>query len=246
MNFAYLCKYMDSIARNKLIAWAEKYNDRRYFIEDPIAFPRQFAERIPTGQACIQDVEIAGLLSAHLAWGRRSMIVRDSRRLFDQMDDRPYEYVMNGLYKDDPVSLHRTIKWSEIAAICSRLREIYLHADSIEQMTVSQMRTDIFGAKQDRNAANKKINLFRRWMVRDDGRVDLGLWKNSDKRSLLIPLDVHVHQSALELGLTVRRCTDMKTVEEITDAFGEIFPLDPCLGDFALFGHGIAGKDNGR
>lgn len=235
---------MDSITKAKLVAWAEKYNDRRYFTEDPIAFPREFARRIPLAQACIQDAEIAGLLSAHLAWGRRAMIVRDSRRLFDHMGNSPYEYVMNGQYRDDPTSVHRTIKWSEIAAICSRLREIYLHADSIEQMTVEQIRTDIFGSKADRNAANKKINMFRRWMVRDDGRVDLGLWKNTDKRTLLIPLDVHVHRSALELNLTQRQSTDIKTVIEITDTFGEIFPLDPCLGDFALFGHGIAGKDS--
>ena len=244
MNFAIFVIIMDSLTKDRLIAWADKYNDRRYFIEDPIIFPRQFFQRIPDAEACIQDVEIAGLLAAHLAWGRRNMIVRDCRRLFGQMDNRPYEYVMNGRYKDDPVSVHRTIKWSEIAAICSRLREIYLHTGSIEHMTVNEIRTDIFGSRDDKNAANKKINMFRRWMVRDDGRVDLGIWKNSDKSQLLIPLDVHVHQSALELGLTRRQSTDMKTVIEITNALGEIFPLDPCLGDYALFGHSLAGKND--
>lgn len=233
---------MDNRTADRLQAWAEKYNDIRYFTTDPIAFPRTFAQRMTVGQASLQDVEIAGLFAGHLAWGRREMIVRDSERLFDEMKWKPYEYVMEGNWRKDPVSLHRTIKWSEIAGICERLRDIYRQTDSIETLTIAEIRRDIFGSRDDANAANKKINMFRRWMVRDDGKVDLGLWKHSNKSELLIPLDVHVHRSALELGLTTRKGTDMKTVVEITDAFREIFPTDPCKGDFALFGHGIAGK----
>ena len=233
---------MDNRTADRLRAWAEKYNDIRYFTTDPIAFPRLFAQKMADGRASLQDVEIAGLFAGHLAWGRREMIVRDSERLFDEMKWKPYEYVMEGNWRKDPVSLHRTIKWSEIAGICERLRDIYRQTDSIEALTIAEIRRDIFGSRDDANAANKKINMFRRWMVRDDGKVDLGLWKHSNKSELLIPLDVHVHRSALELGLTTRKGTDMKTVVEITDAFREIFPTDPCKGDFALFGHGIAGK----
>ena len=80
---------------------------------------------------------------------------------------------------------------------------------------------------------------MRRWMVRDDGKVDLGLWKNSDKKKLILPLDVHVYSQAVALGLTERRQKDIVTACEITDAFREIFPDDPCLGDFALFGYGV-------
>lgn len=232
---------MDSNTRNRLALWAAKYNDPQYFLEDPIAFPRLMKERMAEGGAVLQDVEIAGLLSAHLAWGRRSMIVRDSNRLFEEMNWHPYEYVMNGEWRCDPVSLHRTIKWCEIAAICKRLKDIYMHSPSIEPMGIAEIRTDIFGSSPDKNAANKKINMFRRWMARKDGIVDLGLWRDTDQRGLLIPLDVHVHNSARKLGLTSRNATDMKTVMEITEAFREIFPDDPCLGDFALFGHGVTG-----
>lgn len=227
--------------KQQLIAWEHKYNDPVYFIEDPIAFPKHFHALYLEGKACLQDIEIAGLMSGHLAWGRRSMIVRDSNRLFDQMEWEPYRYVMDGNWKNDPVSLHRTIKWSEIAAICERLRDIYRQMPSIETLSVAQIREDIFGAKADKNAANKKINMFRRWMVRDDGKVDLGVWKNSDKSSLVIPLDVHVHNSARELGLTQRNSADIRTAIEITESFRDIFPGDPCRGDFALFGHGIIG-----
>ena len=88
--------------------------------------------------------------------------------------------------------------------------------------------------------ANKKINMFRRWMVRNDGIIDLGIWKNTSPSSLIIPLDVHVHRVALELGLTTRKQADAKTALEITQALLKIFPEDPCLGDFALFAYGVS------
>lgn len=230
---------MDSCLKDTLIGWAHKYNDPIYFQEDPIAFPREFAERYRIGQALLVDVEIAALLASHLAWGRRAMIVRDCTRMFDEMEWRPYEYVMTGDYRNEDVSLHRTIKWREFAEICARLRGIYSGRDSLEGMTDGEIRTLVYGQKEDKKAPNKKISMMRRWMVRDDGKVDLGLWKNSDKRKLILPLDVHVYAQAVELGLTSRRQKDLVTAQEITDAFREIFPDDPCLGDFALFGYGV-------
>lgn len=230
---------MDEKIRQTLIEWADKYNDPRYFQEDPIIFPTGFVRDFKVGKASLADVEIAALLSAHLAWGRRAMIVRDCGRMFDEMAWRPYDYVMNGEYRNEDVSLHRTIKWSEFAAICGRMRDIYSKRISIEGLSASEIRTGIFGQKEDRKAPNKKINMMRRWMVRDDGKVDFGLWKDSDKKDLILPLDVHVYTQATELGLTGRRQKDIVTAQEITDAFREIWPEDPCLGDFALFGYGV-------
>ena len=82
---------------------------------------------------------------------------------------------------------------------------------------------------------------MRRWLVRDDGKVDLGVWNNTDKKNLILPLDVHVYNQAVSLGLTSRKQKDIITALEITEAFKEIFPEDPCLGDFALFGSGVTG-----
>ena len=230
---------MDEKIRQTLIKWADKYNDPLYFQEDPIIFPTGFVRDFKVGKASLADVEIAALLSAHLAWGRRAMIVRDCGRMFDEMAWRPYDYVMNGEYRNEDISLHRTIKWSEFAAICGRMRDIYSKRSSIEGLSASEIRTGIFGQKEDRKAPNKKINMMRRWMVRDDGKVDFGLWKDSDKKDLILPLDVHVYTQATELGLTGRRQKDIVTAQEITDAFREIWPEDPCLGDFALFGYGV-------
>ncbi len=230
---------MDVHLKETLMGWAEEYNDPRYFQEDPIVFPTGFARKYEAGQASLADVEISALLSAHLAWGRRAMIVRDCGRMFDEMCWRPYDYVMSGDYRNETVSLHRTVKWSEFAAICSRLKVIYEKNGSIEGLSDAQIRTGIFGQKEDRKAPNKKISMMRRWLVRDDGKVDLGVWKSSDKKDLILPLDVHVYDQATALGLTARRPKDLTTAMEITDAFREIWPEDPCKGDFALFGYGV-------
>lgn len=226
---------MKESVRQQLIEWAEKYNDPLYFEQDPIFFPKEFQRR----GASLQDIEIAAVFASHFAWGRREMIVRDCGRLFDEMDWRPMDYVRAAAYRDDDTSIHRTIKWSEVAGICRRLHEWYIWHDSIESMTADDMRTIIFRRKEDPKAPNKKINMMRRWMVRDDGKVDLGIWKKSSPKDLIVPLDVHVYDQARALGLTKRRPKDLKTALEITDAFREIWPDDPCLGDFALFGSGI-------
>ena len=226
---------MTDAVRQQLVDWAEKYNDPVYFETDPIIFPKEFVGR----GASLKDIEIAAVFASHFAWGRRDMIVRDCERLFEFMEWKPEDYVMSGDWRSDEVSVHRTIKWSDVALICRRLREWYTWHDSIESLSQEEMRTLIFRCKEDPKAPNKKINLMRRWMVRDDGKVDLGVWKDSSPSDLIVPLDVHVYTQAVDLGLTKRRPKDMKTAIEITDAFRQIWPDDPVMGDFALFGYGV-------
>lgn len=224
-----------SAIRQQLEEWAEKYNDPQYFQTDPIAFPREFVRR----GASRQDIEIAAVFAAHFAWGRRDMIVRDLERLFDEMNWQPFAYVNTGDWRNDSTSIHRTVKWSEIAGICHRLREWYSWHQTLEGLTQDEIRTSIFRQKSDPRAANKKINMMRRWMVRNDGIVDLGLWKRTSPKDLIVPLDVHVYDEAVSLGLTKRKPKDIRTALEITDAFREIWPEDPLKGDFALFGYGV-------
>lgn len=222
--------------KERMIDWAGKYNDPVYFRQDPIAFPTEFKRR----GASLKDIEIAAVFAAHFAWGRRAMIVRDLERFFDFLEWKPEEYMLAGSYRCDDTSIHRTVKWSETARIFRALADFYASESSLESLSVSQIRCRIFGQKEDPRAANKKINMMRRWMVRDDGKVDLGLWKNTDAAQLIIPLDVHVHRQATELGLTQRRQKDLGTAAQITGEFKEIWPQDPVLGDFALFGYGVS------
>ena len=190
----------------------------------------------------LKDVEIAGLIAAHLAWGRRDMIVRDCNRAFEEMQWRPLEYVMRGEYRCGQESLHRTIKWSEFAAICGRMRVFYAANESVEPLTPDQIRVQIYGQASNPKMANKKIHMFRRWMVRNDGIVDLGLWSHTSPADLIIPLDTHVHASALKLGITTRKSADITTALEITEFLKEAFPDDPCKGDFALFAYAAENK----
>lgn len=219
----------------KLIELSEKYNNPKYFEEDPVKFPKHFYELFKQQMATIQDIEICGILCSHLAWGRRALIVRDCTRLLDEMEWNPYQYVMSGNYRSDNSSLHRTVKWSEISLICKNLKSFYISNQTLEILSPDQIRVQIFGRKPDPKAANKKIHMFRRWMVRDDNIVDIGIWKKIKPWELIIPLDVHVHRSALEMGLTSRKSADIITAMEITDYLKQIFPDDPCKGDFALF-----------
>ena len=139
---------MDDKTRKTLIEWAEEYNDPEYFQEDPIAFPRRFAEMVRSGERSVKDVEVAAIFAAHFAWGRRAMIVRDCGRLFDEMDWRPYDYVMRGSWRCDLRSIHRTVKWSEVAAICARLKSVYEELPSMESLSQDEIRVKIFGQKQ--------------------------------------------------------------------------------------------------
>ena len=190
----------------------------------------------------LKDVEIAGLIAAHLAWGRRDMIVRDCNRAFEEMQWRPLEYVMRGEYRCGQESLHRTIRWSEFAAICDRMKVFYAANESVEPLTPDQIRVQIYGQASNPKMANKKIHMFRRWMVRNDGIVDLGLWSHTSPADLIIPLDTHVHASALKLGITTRKSADITTALEITEFLKEAFPDDPCKGDFALFAYAAENK----
>ena len=66
---------MDSSLKETLIAWAEEYNDPKYFQEDPIAFPRIFVDRHATGDASLAVVEISGLLAA---MGKRQFLPKET------------------------------------------------------------------------------------------------------------------------------------------------------------------------
>ncbi len=220
---------------NYITELAKEYNSIKYFNNDPVIFPRYFYGLFKEGKASLQDVEISGILCAHLAWGRRELIIRDCKRVLDEMRWRPFEYVMCGKYRDDAVSIHRTIKWRDISFICNNLKEFYTQNPTMEVLLPEEIREIIFKSKPNKKAANKKIHMFRRWMVRDDNIVDIGIWKNIAPSSLIIPLDVHVHRNALKLGLTNRKTPDIVTAKEITKNLNTIFPGDPVLGDFALF-----------
>ena len=82
--------------------------------------------------------------------------------------------------------------------------------------------------------------MFLRWMVRQNSPVDIGLWSWYPASDLLIPLDVHVMQEGIRLGLLPENAkADRKTALALTSAMKEVFPDDPARADFVLFGLGV-------
>jgi len=86
------------------------------------------------------------------------------------------------------------------------------------------------------DSAAKKVNMLLRWLVRDNSPVDLGLWTWYSKEDLLMPLDTHVMQQSLSLGLINSKSANLKTALELSCKVSLIFPGDPVKADFALFG----------
>ena len=97
----------------------------------------------------------------------------------------------------------------------------------------------------DGGSVCKRLNLFLRWMVRDDD-VDAGLWKSIDKAKLIVPVDVHMSRLCKILGLYNRRTISLSAAMEITESFANIEPADPVKYDFALSRIGIVEDCNGR
>lgn len=92
-------------------------------------------------------------------------------------------------------------------------------------------------------SALKRLNMALRWLVRDDGIVDIGCWKLLKPSQLFIPLDVHSGNTARALGLLNRKQNDRKAVIELNDNLCKFNAQDPVIYDFALFGAGEAGEN---
>ncbi|MDR2563535.1 MAG: TIGR02757 family protein [Prevotellaceae bacterium] len=246
---------------NNLKALLDEYvaniNVPEFINSDPVKFPRRYTS--------LRDVEIAGLLSAINAWGRRDIILNDMERLFAFMGNSPEDFVMSsdfsfGQYGSKAV--HRTFNYCDLEFICRGLRNFYLRHDSLEDCFVGRDMFDgikvlrrhlIEGngaeghldhavkhlSNPDSKSACKRLHLFLRWMVRRDGIVDLGLWTRLSPKHLYIPLDVHSGRVARSLGMIDRMSNDRTTVEQLSDILSMFDPEDPIRYDFGLFGIGV-------
>jgi uncharacterized protein (TIGR02757 family) len=83
-------------------------------------------------------------------------------------------------------------------------------------------------------SACKRLNMYLRWMVRDNDGIDLGIWKTVSPARLVIPVDTHVAKIARKLHLTTRTTVDWRMAEEITGQLKKISPSDPVKYDFSL------------
>ncbi len=95
-------------------------------------------------------------------------------------------------------------------------------------------------ASPQKKSTCKRLNMFLRWMVRNDNRgVDFGIWKSISPAELICPVDVHVARVARHFNLLNRKATDWEAALELTDNLRKLDKTDPVKYDFALFGLGV-------
>ncbi len=240
------------------------YNNPDFIEKDPISIPHLFSKK--------EDIEIAGFLAATLAWGQRVTIINKSRELMIRMDNSPYDYILNASEKETASLssfVHRTFQGEDCMYFIHAFQQIYLHHGGLEAIfsagyhvnqsikeSITRFREVFFSFEHlhrtrkhvpdpQTGSAAKRVNMFLRWMVRDDNKgVDFGIWKNIKASSLLCPLDLHSGNIARKLGLLERKHNDWQAVEELTANLRKFDPTDPVKYDFALFGTGINEKSS--
>jgi uncharacterized protein (TIGR02757 family) len=236
----------------------ELYNGPSFIETDPISIPHQFSKK--------QDIEIAGFLTATIAWGNRKMILRNANRMMEVLEHSPYEFIMNSGNADLEMIrkfVHRTFNSTDLIYFLKALQSIYKNhggmetifdtyqtADSLQPAIHEfhkiffelshEKRTERQVSDPFKGSAAKKLNMFLRWMVRNDNKgVDFGLWKSISPAVLSCPLDIHSGNVARKLGLITRNQNDSKTVSELDTNLRLMDRLDPVKYDFALFGLGV-------
>ena len=245
---------MNKDVADRLRSCADKYETARFLDADP----SQFMHRV-RGAA---NKEATAFVASCLSFGARSQFLKKIQWLLDCAGGNIDRWIRTGAFERDvpPDAARCFYRFFTFAAMNSFLREY--RALMSEHGTLGGFVRDAcggdgvaavaaicsrFGGRggcpvvpRDAHSACKRVCMFLRWMVRDGSPVDLGLWSGFvDKRTLVVPMDTHVVQEACRLGLLKSRAASMSAAKRLTAKLAEVFPDDPCRGDFALFGIGV-------
>ena len=235
-----------------------QYNRPKFIESDPIQIPHRFDKK--------EDIEIAAFLTATIAWGNRKSIIKNSLKMMQLLDHTPHDFVVHANQNDlEPLShfVHRTFQGVDFQYFIKALQHIYRYHNGLEGVfsqgvTTSstqpaihhfkkvffslphQPRTEKHVGDPMRKSAAKRINMFLRWMVRNDtAGVDFGIWKTISPSVLSCPLDVHSGTVARKLKLLKRTQNDARAVQELDASLRQLDENDPVKYDFALFGLGV-------
>lgn len=227
-----------------LCKWAEEYHCSDFIAADPVQFPHRYTVK--------EDIEISGLLTAVLSFGSRIQILKKADELDRIMGHVPLTYVLSGKWRDDfpesdGRSFYRMLSYADVRGYFEKLYRVYAAGKTLEDALkeykgIPMQQLCSFLGVSDRSP-QKKLNMFLRWMIRTGSPVDFGIWSTMSASQLVIPLDTHVCRVAYQLGLTESASFSLNNAKKITAALEKVFPGDPCLGDFALFGYGVNHKE---
>ena len=235
-----------------------QYNSLAFIDSDPISIPHRFNLK--------EDIEISGFLASTIAWGNRTMIIKNASKLIGLMGNSPYDFIMNHDEHDlDRFNgfVHRTFNEIDLGYFIKSIKNIYVNHGGMEIVFAQSVtadstqpaihyfnriffslphpaRTSKHVSDPEKGSAAKKINMYLRWMVRIDNKgVDFGIWKSISPHQLSCPLDVHSGRIARRFGLLTRNHDDAKAVFELDLNLRMMDKNDPVKYDFALFGLGI-------
>ena len=256
---------MNKLSKEEIISFlnykSNQYNNIKFIETDPIQIPHLFNKK--------EDIEISGFLTSTISWGNRKSIIKSAEKLIELLDHSPYDFILNHKERDlDTLKpfVHRTFNGIDLIQFVKSLKHIYRNYNGLEeifrknikddslQYAIHKMKKIFFEIPHTnrtkkhisdpmRGSAAKRINMFLRWMVRNDTRgVDFGIWKSISPRYLSCPLDVHTGNVARKLGLIQRKQNDHKAVMELDKKLREFDLIDPVKYDFALFGLGVFEK----
>jgi len=242
--------------KNFLDRKVKEYNRPSFIKDDPVSVPHLFTKK--------QDIEIAGFFAATFAWGIRTTIINKCRELMQLMDNAPHDFIVNHKEKDlqkFEAFCHRTFNATDLLYFISFLKQHYKKYDSLEEafdftssieQSLNYFYTYFFSledvpsrtrkhvAAPMKNSACKRLNMFLRWMVRNDNKgVDFGLWKSIKPSELVCPLDLHVARVAKHFDLLDRPNPDWASAIQLTENLKKFDKKDPAKYDFALFALGV-------
>ncbi len=240
------------------------YNTPAFIKNDPISIPHRFSTK--------QDIEIAGFFAALFAWGHRTIIINKASELMQLMHNEPYAFVRQFTEKDLKPFMqfkHRTFNYVDIMYLLEWLQQHYTQHNSLEYAFYNGMqpfdatiengliqfyknvfslphapkRTQKHISTPAKKSACKRINMFLRWMVRNDNMgIDFGIWHHIQPKQLVCPLDVHVTKVAKRFGLIESNDTNWKQALALTNSLKKYDANDPVKYDIALFALGAEEK----
>ena len=115
----------------------EQYNNPKFIETDPIQIPHQFNKT--------EDIEIAGFLTATIAWGNRKSIINNAKRLMLLLDNSPHDFVLNhtesDLEKLKPF-VHRTFNGNDCIQFIKSLKHIYKKHNGLEAVFAKHAKVD--------------------------------------------------------------------------------------------------------
>ena len=257
--------YLNSTLENLKEFLDEKaafYENSAFIETDPIQVPHRFSRK--------QDIEIAGYLTATIAWGNRLSILKSAQKIMQLMDEDPYNFVLHHSPKDlksFKTFVHQTFQAQDLQFLIQGLKKAYQEVDSLESFfhpsdsssaslaenihnfrryileVPHEKRSEKHIADPLKGSAAKRIFMYLRWMVRPNTQgVDFGIWNRITPAQLSCPLDIHSGNVARKLGLLNRNQNDAKAVQELDAQLRQLDPNDPVKYDFALFGLGVFEK----